>query len=40
MENSNITAEEIDDIYEKENISLAFEDKLSIVTQRIYQSYK
>ncbi len=35
-----ITAEEIDDIYEKENIVLSFHDKLMIVTQRIYQSYK
>ena len=35
-----ITAEEIDDIYEKENIVLSFNDKLSIVVQRIYQSYK
>ncbi len=35
-----ITSEEIDEIYEKENISLDFHDKLSIITQRIYQSYK
>ncbi len=35
-----ITEEEINDIYEKENIELTFDDKLSIVTQRIYQSYK
>ncbi len=35
-----ITEEEINDIYEKENISLMYEDKLKIVTQRIYQSYK
>ena len=35
-----ITAEEIDDIFEKENIVLNYEDKLKIVTQRIYQSYK
>lgn len=35
-----ITAEEIDDIFEKEDISLNFHDKLSIITQRIYQSYK
>ena len=35
-----ITSEEIDDIYEKENLVLSFHDKLSIVTQRIYQSYK
>ena len=35
-----ITSEEIDDIYEKENLVLSFHDKLSVVTQRIYQSYK
>lgn len=35
-----ITSEEIEDIYEKENISLAFQDKLSVVVQRIYQHYK
>jgi len=35
-----ITSEEIDDIYEKENITLDFHDKLSIVVQRIYQGYK
>ena len=35
-----ITSEEIDDIYEKENISLSFPDKLNIVVQRIYQHYK
>ncbi len=35
-----ITAEEIDDIYEKEEIVLNFHDKLNIVVQRIYQSYK
>ncbi len=35
-----ITSEEISDIYEKENIALNFDDKLNIVTQRIYQSYK
>ena len=35
-----ITAEEIDDIYEKENIVLSFHDKLNVVVQRIYQSYK
>ena len=28
------------DIYEKENITLTFEDKLSVVVQRIYQHYK
>ncbi len=35
-----ITAEEIDEIYEKENITLDFHDKLNVVVQRIYQSYK
>ncbi len=35
-----ITEEEIGDIYEKENLVLNFNDKLNIVTQRIYQSYK
>ena len=35
-----ITAEEISDIYEKENFLLAFSDKLNVVVQRIYQHYK
>ena len=35
-----ITDEEIDEIYEKENIVLSFQDKLEIVVQRIYQHYK
>ena len=35
-----ITSQEIEDIYEKENIVLSFEDKLGVVTQRIYQHYK
>ena len=35
-----ITSQEIEDIYEKENIQLSFSDKLSIVVQRIYQHYK
>jgi len=35
-----ITREEIDEIYEKENIVLSFPDKLNIITQRIYQHYK
>ena len=35
-----ITENEIDDIYEKEKISLTFSDKLNIVVQRIYQYYK
>ena len=35
-----ITGEEIDDIYEKEQIVLDFSDKLKVVVQRIYQHYK
>ena len=35
-----ITPEEISDIYEKENYTLTFQDKLMIVVQRIYQQYK
>ncbi len=35
-----ITEEEIADIFEKENITLSFSDKLNIVVQRIYQQYK
>ena len=35
-----ITSEEIDDIFEKEQIQLEFNDKLNIVCQRIYQKYK
>ena len=35
-----ITSEEINDIYEKENIMLTFPDKLHILVQRIYQHYK
>lgn len=35
-----ITDDEIDEIFEKENITLSFQDKLEIVTQRIYQHYK
>ena len=35
-----ITADEINDIYEKENLELDFSDKLEIVVQRIYQQYK
>ncbi|MFR3182318.1 MAG: ATPase, T2SS/T4P/T4SS family [Clostridia bacterium] len=35
-----ITEQEIEDIYEKENITLTFADKLAIVVQRIYQHYK
>lgn len=35
-----ITSDEIDEIYEKEDIILSYDDKLKIVTQRIYQTYK
>ena len=35
-----ITPEEISDIFEKENYTLTFQDKLMIVVQRIYQQYK
>ena len=35
-----ITNEEIDNIYEQENLELAFADKLEVVVQRIYQQYK
>ena len=35
-----ITSEEIDEIYEKENLNLLFEDKLNVVVQRVYQHYK
>lgn len=35
-----ITEQEIEDIYEKENLQLTFQDKLSVVVQRIYQYYK
>ena len=35
-----ITSNEIEDIFEKENLQLNFTDKLSIVVQRIYQHYK
>ena len=35
-----ITEDEISEIYEKENISLSFADKLAVVVQRIYQHYK
>ena len=35
-----ITAEEISDIYEREQIVLSFSDKLNVVVQRIYQHYK
>lgn len=35
-----ITSQEIEDIFEKENLKLDFTDKLSVVVQRIYQYYK
>lgn len=35
-----ITPEEISAIYERENFSLTFDDKLNVVVQRIYQKYK
>ncbi len=35
-----ITSSEIDEIYEKENLMLTFQDKLNVVVQRIYQHYK
>ena len=35
-----ITAREIEDIFEQENLQLDFNDKLSVVVQRIYQHYK
>ena len=35
-----ITREEINEIFEKENVLLSFQDKLNIVVQRIYQHYK
>ena len=35
-----ITDDEIDEIFEKENITLSFQDKLEVVVQRIYQHYK
>ena len=35
-----ITEEEISNIYETEHLALSFQDKLSVVVQRIYQHYK
>lgn len=35
-----ITSQEINDIYEKENLTLNFADKLNVLVQRIYQHYK
>jgi len=35
-----ITEEEINDIFEKENLALSYPDKLNIIVQRIYQHYK
>lgn len=35
-----ITADEINDIYEQEQPTLSFSDKLNVLVQRIYQHYK
>ena len=35
-----ITSDEIEQIYERENIVLSFSDKLGVVVQRIYEHYK
>ena len=35
-----ITPEEISEIYEKENYTLTYDDKLNVIVQRIYQKYK
>jgi len=35
-----ITKEEIDEIFEQENLTLDFQDKLNVLVQRIYQHYK
>jgi len=35
-----ITSDEINDIFEKENFVLDFQDKLNVIVQRIYQHYK
>ena len=35
-----ITPEEINEIYEKENYVLTYDDKLNVIVQRIYQKYK
>ena len=35
-----ITKEEIDEIFEKEDLTLSFQDKLNVLVQRIYQHYK
>ncbi len=35
-----ITKEEIDNIFDNEDVMLSYEDKLRIISQRIYQSYK
>ena len=35
-----ITDDEIEEIFERENVALSFTDKLNIVVQRIYQKYK
>ena len=35
-----ITEEDIDKIFEKENFILTYDDKLKVLVQRIYESYK
>ncbi|MBQ9657867.1 MAG: pilus assembly protein CpaF, partial [Clostridia bacterium] len=35
-----IIDDEINEIYEKENLALSFDDKLNVLVQRIYQHYK
>ena len=35
-----ITKDEINEIYEKEDFTISFSDKLNVLTQRIYQHYK
>lgn len=35
-----ITTKDIEDIFEQENLTLSFADKLTVVVQRIYQHYK
>lgn len=35
-----ITPEEVDEVYQKENFDLSFDDKLNVVVQRIYEKYK
>ena len=35
-----ITPEEINEIYDKENYTLTYDDKLNVIVQRLYQKYK